>query len=434
MTRRMNLIAYMKTGPTASHVGGWRHPESTLDDIFEPSRYERIAGVLEDACFDGCFFADLQGLYDIHGESFDTYVRHGGQISFVDPMMVLPIMARATRHLGLGATLSTSFLHPYHLARQLLSLDVISKGRVAWNVVTSATHLEAQNYGMDSLPEKDLRYDIADEVLEACMKLWASWDPDPFLFDRDRGWLADPAKVHYANYKGKYIATRGPLSIPQSPQGHPVIMQAGASPRGREFAGRWAEVVFAAPGGKAPMRALYDDLKGRAEAGGRRPDELKILVAANCIVGETESIACEKAAFVNALAEEEMSAAWQSSNMGVDMTKVSASATSVEAKGAQGIQGAIDHVRNQSAARGVPLAQLIRQPVPDQIVGTPAQVADQLSEMFEERLCDGFVIIPVSFPTSHESFARSVVPILQRRGQFRTAYSGSTLRENLRHA
>lgn len=434
MTRRMNLIAYMKTGPTASHVGGWRHPESTLDDIFEPSRYERIAGVLEDACFDGCFFADLQGLYDIHGESFDTYVRHGGQISFVDPMMVLPIMARATRHLGLGATLSTSFLHPYHLARQLLSLDVISKGRVAWNVVTSATHLEAQNYGMEALPEKDLRYDIADEVLEACMKLWASWDPDPFLFDKDRGWLADPAKVHYANYRGKYIATRGPLSIPQSPQGHPVIMQAGASARGRDFAGRWAEVVFSMPSGKAAMRGFYDDLKSRAESHGRGPDDVKVVVAVNCVIGETESIAREKAAFVNALAEEEMSAAWQSANTGIDMTKVAAAATTVAAKGAQGIQGAIDAVREQSAERGMTVAQLIRQPVPDQLVGTPVQIADQLCEMFEDRLCDGFVLIPVSFPTSHESFARSVVPILQRRNLFRSAYSGRTLRENLRNA
>lgn len=432
MSRKMHLIAYLKTGPTASHVGGWRHPESTLDDIFEPSRYERIAGVLEDARFDGCFFADLQGLYDIHGGTFDTYVRHGGQISFVDPMMVLPIMARASRHLGLGATLSTSFLHPYHLARQLLSLDVISKGRVAWNVVTSATHLEAQNYGMETLPDKDLRYDIADEVMEACMKLWASWDPEPFLFDKERGWLADPDKVHYANYKGKYIATRGPLSIPQSPQGHPVIMQAGASPRGREFAGRWAEVVFVMPGSKTAMREIYDDIKGRAVAYGRKPDDIQIMCAANCIIGETDSIAREKASFVNALAEEEMSAAWQSSNMGIDMTKVDQTSTDINAKDSQGIQGAIEAVRNQSLARGVSMAQLIRQPVPDQIVGTPISVADQLCDMFEGNLCDGFVTIPVTFPSSHETFARSVVPILQRRGMFRTEYSGRTLRENLR--
>ena len=145
MTRRqMHLIAYLKTGPTAQHTGGWRHPESTLDDILEPGRYEHIARVLEAAKFDGCFFADLFGLYDIHGDSYDAYVRGGGQISFLDPTVVLPVMAAATRHLGLGATLSTSFHSAYHLARWLASLDVMSKGRVAWNVVTSATDLDSK--------------------------------------------------------------------------------------------------------------------------------------------------------------------------------------------------------------------------------------------------------------------------------------------------
>jgi len=259
----MHLVAYLKTGPTAMHVGGWRHPESSLDDILKPSRYEHIARVLEQGRFDGCFFADLFGLYDIHGGSYDPYVRRGGQISFLDPTVVLPIMAAVTTHLGLGATLSTSFHTPYHLARWLGSLDVVSGGRVAWNVVTSATDLEAQNAGMDELPPREERYDRADEVLEACMALWNSWDEDAFVLDKEAGILADPAKVHYANYQGRWIKTRGPLSIPRSAQGRPVIMQAGSSDRGREFAARWAEVVFTIQRGQDEMREFYQDLKGR---------------------------------------------------------------------------------------------------------------------------------------------------------------------------
>ncbi|TDH53420.1 LLM class flavin-dependent oxidoreductase, partial [Dankookia rubra] len=260
--REMHLLAYLKTGPTGIHVGAWRHPDSRLDDILEPSRYERIARVLEAARFDGGFFADLFGLYDIHQGGFDTYIQRGGQISFLDPMVVLPLMARVTEHLGLGATLSTSFHSAYHLARLLGSLDVLSKGRVAWNVVTSATDLEARNFGIDALPPKDLRYDIDDEVLEACFALWDCWEDGVFVLDKERGVFGDPGRIRYANYAGQHVRSRGPLSIPRSPQGRPVIMQAGASERGRDFAARWAEAIFAAQNRQAAMTEFYGDVKG----------------------------------------------------------------------------------------------------------------------------------------------------------------------------
>jgi len=179
----MHLVAYLKTGPTSVHVGGWRHPESQIDNLFEPSRYQQIAQELEAACVDACFFADLLGLYDIHKDSFDSYVKYGGQISYLDPMTVLPLMAAATSHLGLGATLSTTFFNAYHLARSLNSLDVLSKGRVAWNVVTSATNLEAQNFGFDSILPREQRYDHADEVLEACCALWDCWQESALVMD-----------------------------------------------------------------------------------------------------------------------------------------------------------------------------------------------------------------------------------------------------------
>jgi alkanesulfonate monooxygenase SsuD/methylene tetrahydromethanopterin reductase-like flavin-dependent oxidoreductase (luciferase family) len=171
----------------------------------------------------------------------------------------------------------------------------MSKGRVAWNVVTSATDLEAQNAGMNHLPPRDERYDRADEVLEACFALWNSWDEDAFVNDKAAGILADPAKVHYANYQGRWIKTRGPLSIPRSPQGRPVIMQAGSSDRGRAFAARWAEAIFTVQRGRDEMRAFHQDIKGRMDALGRRPHECAILPAVTVVLGETESIARERA-------------------------------------------------------------------------------------------------------------------------------------------
>ena len=429
---QMHLIAYLKTGPTALHNGGWRHPESTLDDILDPSRYEHIARVLEAARFDGCFFADLFGLYDVHGGSFDPYVRRGGQISFLDPTVVLPVMAAVTRHLGLGATLSTTVHTAYHLARWLGSLDAMSRGRAAWNVVTSATDLEAQNAGMDQLPPRDQRYDRADEVLEACFALWDSWDADAFVKDKAAGILADPAKVHYANYQGRWIKTRGPLSIPRSPQGRPVIMQAGSSDRGRVFAARWAEAIFTMQRGPGEMRAFYQDIKGRMDALGRQPHECAILPAVTVVLGETESIARERADYLNGLIDPELTRASASSNLGADITRVTDEASLARLQGNQGIQGSEDIIRQTMAAEKLSLAEAAaRRGDGGELVGTPGMVADHLQAMFEDGICDGFVLTPTMFPGMFEQFCRGVVPELQRRGIFRTEYTGRTLRENL---
>lgn len=431
--RRMHLVAYLKTGPTALHVGGWRHPEAPLDDILEPQRYEHIARVLEAAKFDGCFFADLFGLYDVHGGSFDAYVRRGGQISFLDPTVVLPVMAVATRHLGLGATLSTSFHTPYHLARWLGSLDAMSKGRVAWNVVTSATDLEAKNAGLTELPPREQRYDRADEVLEACFALWNSWDADAFVADKAAGILADPAKVHYANYEGRWIRTRGPLSIPRSPQGRPVIMQAGSSDRGREFAARWAEIIFTIQRGREEMQEFYVDIKTRMQARGRAPEDCAILPAVTVVLGETDSIARERADYLNNLIDPELSLASTSSNLGADLTKLDAGATLAQLQGNQGMKGSEDFLAQTMKAEGVDFKQAaVRRAEGREMVGTAAMIADRLQDVFESGVCDGFVLTPTMFPGMFEQFCRSVVPELQRRGLFRTEYTGRTLRENIR--
>jgi FMN-dependent oxidoreductase (nitrilotriacetate monooxygenase family) len=429
----MHLIAYLKTGPTAQHTGGWRHPESTLDDILDASRYEHIARTLEAAKFDGCFFADLFGLYDIHEGSYDAYVRRGGQISFLDPTVVLPVMAAVTRHLGLGATLSTSFHSPYHLARWLASLDVLSKGRVAWNVVTSATDLEAQNAGLDELPPRELRYDRADEVLEACFALWNGWEEGAFVLDKQAGIFADPTKVHYANYRGRWIRTRGPLSIPRSPQGHPVIMQAGSSDRGREFAARWAEAIFTVQRGRDDMREFYEDIKTRMDRRGRAPGDCAILAGISVVLGETESIARERAEYLDSLIMPELNRAATSSNLGADITKLKEGVTLTDLQRNQGMKGSEDFLNQTMQAQGLTFEQVaVQRGRGREFVGTAAMVADRMQEIFEAGVCDGFILSPSNFPGTFEQFSRSVVPELQRRGLFRREYRGRTLRENLR--
>jgi FMN-dependent oxidoreductase (nitrilotriacetate monooxygenase family) len=431
--RQMHLVAYLKTGPTALHVGGWRHPEATLDDILEPSRYQHIARVLEAAKFDGCFFADLFGLYDVHQGSFDPYVRRGGQISYLDPTVVLPVMAAVTRHLGLGATLSTSFLPAYHLARWLGSLDAMSKGRVAWNVVTSATDLEARNAGLDELPPRALRYDRADEVMEACFALWNSWDEGALVLDKAAGIMADPAKVHYANYEGRWIKTRGPLSIPRSPQGHPVIMQAGSSDRGREFAARWAEIIFTIQRGEDEMRDFYADIKTRMRARGRAASECAILPAVTVVLGETESIARERADYLNSLIDPELTLASSSSNLGADLTKLDSGKSLADLQGNQGMRGSQDVMEQAMKAEGLSFKEVVAKGREGrEMVGTPVMIADRLQAIFESGVCDGFVLTPTMFPGMFEQFCRGVVPELQRRGLFRTEYTGRTLRENIR--
>jgi FMN-dependent oxidoreductase (nitrilotriacetate monooxygenase family) len=430
--RMMHLVAYAKTGPTVAYTAGWRHPEATADDIFEPARYERLAQVLEQAKFDGVFFADGFGLADMYKGGFETYVRSGGQNSYLDPMSVLPIMARVTTHLGLGATISTSFHNAFHLARSLGSVDVLSKGRVAWNVVTSTTTMEARNAGMLEMPPHDERYDRADEVLEACFALWSSWDEDPFVLDKEAGIFADPSKVHYANYEGRWTRTRGPLPTPRSLQGRPVIMQAGSSDRGRSFAARWAELVFTLGQNREAMMAFYTDLKQRVAAEGRDPNSCKILPGITPIIGETESIARERAEYMESLQDKEYDMAYGSTSVGADLDKYKTAEEILAARGNQGIHGVTTYLAGQAEKNKVTLADTAgRRRIDNTVVGTPTMVADYLQDLFETGHCDGFVFRPTSSLSSYEQFCRSVVPELQRRSLFRTEYQANTLRGNL---
>ncbi|MGE3066952.1 MAG: NtaA/DmoA family FMN-dependent monooxygenase [Hyphomicrobiaceae bacterium] len=420
--RKMHLVGYLKTGPTALRSAGWRHPETPLD-FFEPSWYEHAAQMMEAAKLDAVMLADFFGIPDTYNNSFETFVKVGGQVSYLDPTMVLPIMARVTSRIGLATTVSTSFYNAFHLARVLQSIDVLSKGRVAWNVITSSSNTEARNAGFDEMPPHDERYDRAEEVVEACMALWNTWDEGAFVLDKKAGLFADPSKVHYANYAGKWTKTRGPLPTPRSAQGHPVIMQAGSSDRGRDFAARWAEIIFIGGQEKHVTQEVYADLKKRIAAQGRDPDRVPIIASVTPTVGETESIARERAAYFESLENPEYRLALGSVAAGADLKKHKTVEEVAKVRGTQGSHG----IHNRDAKTVDEMTRRVR---PD-FVGTPETVADKLQDYFESRACDGFVILPVSMMLSLEQFCRAVVPELQRRGLFRTEYAAATLRGNL---
>jgi FMN-dependent oxidoreductase (nitrilotriacetate monooxygenase family) len=432
----MHLVAFLMTGPTCHHHGAWRHPESSIDDILDPTRYEHVARVLEAGKFDALFFADILGLYDLYDGRYDTMVGRGGQVCLLDPAVILPIMARVTQHIGLGLTYSSTFNHPYQIARMLSTLDHMSHGRAAWNVVASTSTLEAKNFGMEELPGRAIRYDRADEVLEACCALWNSWEEGALVLDKQAGIFADPAKIHYANYAGKWISSRGPLTTPRSPQGRPVIMQAGSSERGRDFGARWGEIIFTLQHEKADMQAFYTDFKRRMALCGRAPEDCVVLPSIDVVIGATESIAREQAEYVNGLVDTQLGMAQISGHLGIDLSKLDPEQPLADVTLEEGSRGSFDVILQGTQRQGLTLGEAARRfatsELCPQLVGTPEMIADQLTDLFQSEACDGFVLTPTTFPGMYEQFCRSVVPILQKRGVFRTEYSGQTLRDHLR--
>jgi FMN-dependent oxidoreductase (nitrilotriacetate monooxygenase family) len=427
MSRQMHLIAILSTGPTTHHHAMWRHP-LTENRFLDPEWWARLGKTFEDAKFDAVFCGDSQIFYN------DVTVRKGGQISFLDPMPVAMLLAQATKHLGIGITVSSSFFEAYGIARSLGTLDLLSGGRIAWNVVTSTSQEEARRYGLDLL-SRNARYDRADEMLEACFKLWDSIDPEAFVLNKKTGEFMDASKLKSFEYNGKYIRTKGPLTVPPSPQGRPVIMQAGSSERGRQCAARWAEIIFTLQNSLPDMQAFYSDIKGRLPQYGRRESDCAILTSVDPIIGETENIAREKQAYINSLVDEELAVGLASMHLGVDLTGFAMDQPLEDINMETGSRGAFDIMLSASKAQGLTLGQACRlyatSELCPQLVGTPEQVADQMQDLFEKRGCDGFILTPVCAPGSFEDFTRSVVPILQERGLFRKEYPGTTLRASL---
>src|SRR5438445_4046 len=275
--KKLHLAAFVSAGPVSGSHAGWRHPEAD-GDLLSAAYYQNIGRLLEEGRFDLLFIADIVAIPDTLGGRLDSQLRYGALGALrLDPLVVLSLIAGATKHLGLGATISTTYTQPYRLARALATLDHISGGRAAWNIVTSFQEAEARNFGLTEQLSRDDRYDRADEFLDVTTKLWNSWQDDALVRDRAAPLFADPARVHEINHAGKWFNVRGPLNVSRPPQGRPVFIQAGASARGRDFAARWAEIIFVTHASVDSAKEFYRDMKARAAKAGRDPDQMKIL-------------------------------------------------------------------------------------------------------------------------------------------------------------
>ncbi len=427
--RYMRFVAMLMTGPTQHHTAAWRHPES-VNSLLDPTWWQDTARMLERGSFDGLFLADT------HTFGNTEIMESGGQMALLDPVPLIAQMAQATTTIGLGVTISTTFLPPYSIARVLATLDIVSQGRVAWNVVTSWNDVDAQVFGQDALPPRDVRYQRAHEVLELCMEFWGSWNGTTVIADKGTGTFLDTKAINPVAFKGSFVSADGYFSVPTSPQGHPVIMQAGSSGAGRDFAARWAEVVFTLQNSLEDMLDFYEDVKGRMEQYGRDPRELAILTSVDPIIGETTEIALEKQAYINGLVNLDMAIATVRNHLGIDVSTMPMDQPVTEIADDALSLGALDVLVKGARREHLTLCEaLLRYATSDltpQVVGTAEEVADQLEEYFTHHGCDGFVITPTQMPGTFESFTRSVMPVLKHRGLVPGESVPGTLRTRLR--
>ena len=431
----MHLAAFLIAGNAAHSQVLWRHPESNPGGFLKLDYYTRIAQTLERGKFDLLFFADRLAVSTRFGGDHRYGVGHGDQdATRLDPLPVLGALAALTSKIGLGATRSTTYSQPYSLAREFATLDHLSSGRAAWNVVTSVNQGEADNFGLRQTLSHDARYDRADEFLDVAHQLWGSWAPDALLLEASSGRYADADRVSAIAHSGAYFNVRGPLNIPASPQHGPVIIQAGSSQRGQDFAARWSEVVFGIQPDLARMQRFYQDLKGRAAKFGRKPGDIKVLTAVMPFVGASRAEAEDKRARHNALVDPIVGLSTLSSHMNVDFSGYALDAPVADLEVA-GMQGLFSLIRELSAERQLTLADIGRMyasgVLVPQVAGTADDIADWMTHIVAQQGADGFVITPVHLPHGFDDFVDLVVPELQNRKQFRHDYQGDTLRSYL---
>ena len=436
-TSQMTLVAFLQAQNCSNLPASWRHPDAR-SDFLTADFYRSIGRTLEDAKFHLAFFDDRLAIPDVYGDDFTATIRDGVRAVKLDPMLCAMALGMATERLGVGVTYSTTYYEPFHVARIFATLDQLTGGRAAWNVVTSLNMSEAANMGRSEVLEHDKRYDRAEEFLEVVRGHWRSWGDDALVCDRTSGLFADPEKVRRLEHKGDWFSSRGPFTVPRSPQGEPVLIQAGQSGRGRQFAGKWGDLVFVIYPNLEMGRAAYADFKSHLDQTGRPRDAVKVAPAVYTVVAESQAEAEEKRALYDELAKPIDGLVLLSEVLNFDFASKGYDEpfSSEEMDGISGIQAFRDRVVKMSGkANPTPRdfvtftkrGTLGEFPV---FVGTPTGIADEMEQWFGTA-CDGFVIAAGHVPGSYVDFARLVVPELQRRGLFRTEYSGTTLRANL---
>lgn len=436
MTRQMVMVGFLQAQNCTNLPSSWRHPDSRTDAT-SADFYAEIGRVLEAGKFHMAFFDDRFAMPDRYGGDHSHTVEYGIRCVKMDPVVTMMAMGLATSRMGIASTASTTYFEPFDVARTFATADLMLNGRVGWNVVTSVNDGEAHNMGRAEHLEHDARYDRADEFMEVVMGHWDSWDDDALVIDKKSGRFADPAKVRRLDHRGKFFNSRGPFTVPRSPQGHPVIIQAGASGRGKRFAGRWGEVIFASAHTTEFAQQAYRAFKDEAASFGRDPDQMFICLGVMCVAGATKSEAEDKMAVIEKLPLEidALSLLAEGLNFDFATKKMDEPMTDAELGSLTGMLTIRDHVIKISGKPNPTVRDFLkynnRGQTHGSIVGGPKEIADYLEDMFVNRGCDGFVVAATHVPGSYADFVQHVIPELQKRGLYHKDYAGTTLRQNL---
>jgi FMN-dependent oxidoreductase (nitrilotriacetate monooxygenase family) len=430
LKKRMHLNLFLTS--MGHHEAAWRHPSSEIGRIHDIGYYREIVQKAEEAKLDSIFLADR---YSVSKQAVRFGELGGGGL---EPLTLLSALAAVTEKIGLIATVSTSFNEPFNVARRFSSLDHISKGRAGWNVITSGTDEEAVNFNFDRIPPHAERYRRAKEFLDVAIKLWGSWEEGALVKDKTSGIYADHEKVHEIHHRGNYFSVKGPLNSSRSPQGQPVIVQAGSSKTGIDFAAQYAEAVFTAQQSLTEAKGFYLALKTKALEYGRSQNEIIILPGICPIIGRTEAEAQEKEAKLHELTNPEYSLIQLSNRIGIDLTGYPLDGPLPrlpEISDIQGHKSRTQLIVSLAEKEKLTIRELLLRLAGGRghftIAGTAEQVADELELWFENGAADGFNIMPQLMSEGFDDFIQLVVPELQQRGLFRTEYESHTLRGNL---
>ena len=432
-TRKKQILLNAFNMNSVGHInhGLWAHPRDQSHRYKTLDYWTSLAATLERGLFDGIFLADILGVYDVYQRSADLTLRESIQLPVNDPLLLVSAMAAVTRNLGFGITVNASADAPYIFARRISTLDHLTDGRVGWNIVTGYLDSAARGLGLDNQIEHDTRYDRADDYLDLLYKLWeGSWEDDAVLTDKERRIYADPSKVHVIDHQGPFYRSQAYHLAEPSPQRTPVLYQAGTSGRGKQFAARHAECVFIAAPDKNSARAASRSLREAVVAAGRKPEDIKIFLGITVITDRSVSAARDKHAEYLRYANPEAGLAHFSASTGIDFSRYDLDETIIYGK-SNASQSATQIAQQRGWTKRQLLQELAmggRYPV---VVGDATEVADELSSWMDEGEIDGFNLTRTVVPESFEDFIDIVVPALQERGLYKTAYEQGSLRRKL---
>ncbi|TYC89577.1 LLM class flavin-dependent oxidoreductase [Novosphingobium sp. BW1] len=428
----MKLLAFLMQ--TGGHIAGWRHPRAAERALCDIDYFRELGQTAERGLFDGVFLADYVGYHPV--KSAEIFA--GTESPKLDPLAVLSTIAAATDTIGLIGTASTTYSQPYDLARRFASLDHLSKGRAGWNIVTSTMENEAHNYGREAHMGHSERYARAEEFVAVARRLWDSWEEGAYLADKDSGRCTDPARISAVNHAGEHFRVAGPLTVPRSPQGHPVLVQAGASATGQRFAAGHAEVIFTSHPTIATAKAFRCAMHAQLAEFGRSAESLKVMPAITPILGASRAEALDLQRELDTLIPTQVALSKLEALLGnIDLSghDPDGPLPPLPEAALAGQNSTRDRVLELAAREPLSLRELARRVAGGRtshsVVGTACDIAETLIAWEREGAADGFVISPPVLPTGLSDFVDEVVPILQERGHFRQAYEGSSLRENL---